>query len=281
MENKKTIVNQVSFSKVSGKLATLHRVLEEAGLTYNDLQVPIDDPKFRERLVSFWLTKGFQPSISQEIARVIMGKNYYGSINWAKDFGVNFTKKQLREIEKFPYNEDILNGPCPFYKGKMVKDTHFAFLGLSQINGDPLSIVKWQEICPAPGQLRFYRYADAWYIREEFVNKSICKYKWYLMPLEIIPDSTSKTFDQQKAMLSAEYEVPSAIEEITKHVLYYKKNGIYLNQTKYGRCQDISSHGHRLNVGYSDPDGLNVYNYSDDYVSDHLGLAASRKEVQS
>lgn len=277
----KTIVNQISFSKVSGRLATLHRVMEDAGLTYDDLQKPIDNPKFRENLVHFWRTNGFQPTISQEIARIIMGKNFWSVEDWATFFGVDFTKKQLREIEKFPYGEDILNGPCPLHIGKSIKDTHFAFLGLDQIQGSPLTIVKWQEICPASGQLRFYSYVpDAWYSKEKFVNKPTCGFKWYLMPLEIIPNSTDKTFEQQKAMLPAEYGVPFAIEEVTKHVLYYKKNSIYLNPKRYGRCQEISSDGSRVPVGSSGPVGLIVYGSWDDDCYDSIGLASVRK-VQS
>lgn len=41
-------------SQVSGRLSTWHRVMEEAGLTYDDLQKPIDDPAFRKNLVEFW-----------------------------------------------------------------------------------------------------------------------------------------------------------------------------------------------------------------------------------
>lgn len=52
----KTIANQISPSQVSGRLATWHRVMEEAGLTYDDLQKPIDDPKFRKELLNFWQT---------------------------------------------------------------------------------------------------------------------------------------------------------------------------------------------------------------------------------
>lgn len=50
-----TIANlEVTPSQVSGRLGTWHRVMEEAGLTYDDLQTPIDNPDFRKRLVQFW-----------------------------------------------------------------------------------------------------------------------------------------------------------------------------------------------------------------------------------
>ena len=54
----KFIVNQATPSQVSGRLATWHRVMEEAGLEYDDLQVPIDDPSFRSSLVEFWRCRG-------------------------------------------------------------------------------------------------------------------------------------------------------------------------------------------------------------------------------
>lgn len=54
----KTIVNQATPSQVTGRLATWHRVMEEAGLEYDDLQVPIDDPNFRSLLVQFWRRRG-------------------------------------------------------------------------------------------------------------------------------------------------------------------------------------------------------------------------------
>ena len=54
----RTIANQATPSQVSGRLATWHRVMEEAGLEYEDLQVPIDDPNFRSSLVEFWRRRG-------------------------------------------------------------------------------------------------------------------------------------------------------------------------------------------------------------------------------
>lgn len=38
----------------------------------------------------------------------------------------------------------------------------------------------------------------------------------------------------------------------------------------------ISSDGNRVNVGNSDPDGLNVNNYWDDNCNDNIGLASVR-----
>jgi hypothetical protein len=202
----------------------------------------------------------------------------FGVEEWVTLYGVNFTNKQLRKISEFPWNENVLNAPCPFYKGKSIKETHFAFLGLDSFKGKPLTVIEWQELHPKSGQPRFYSYAPkCWYAKERFAKQSTCHFRWYLMPLEIIPKSTDKTYQEQVAMLPAEYEVPLAIEEITKLILYYKRNGIYLNQMRWGRCRDVTSGGGRVNVGLFDLDGLSVGDWWDGHRDYNLGLAASRK----
>jgi len=58
----KSIANQevstVDASKVIGRSAECLRRLMEAGLSYKNLQLPIDDPKMRDRLVRFWKSGG-------------------------------------------------------------------------------------------------------------------------------------------------------------------------------------------------------------------------------
>jgi len=239
-----------------------------------------DDERFRTRIAKFMLQGGIESSAHIKLVRVIMGEErFWGAEEWSAFYGVRFTKKQLHEVAEFPWSEDVLNAPCPFHKDKSVKETHFAFLGLDKIKGKPLTILKWQELHPAMGQPKFYSYApDNWYAKEKFGNEPTCGFRWYLMPLEIVPKSENKTYQEQIAMLPADdYEVPHAIEEVTKDILYYRKNGTYLNPTRYGRCQDVTSDGFRVFVGRFDSRGLNVDDWSDDLRYCSIGVAASRK----
>jgi len=203
----------------------------------------------------------------------------WGAEEWSTFYGVRFTEKQLREVAEFPWSEDVLNAPCPFHKGKSVKETHFAFLGLEKIRNKPLTILKWQELHPDSDQPKFYSYApENWYAKEKFGNKPTCGFRWYLMPLKIVPKSEDKTFQEQVTMLSADdYEVPHAIEEVAKVILYYRKNGIYLNPTRYGRCQDMASGGDRVGVGCFGSGGLRIPGWSVGRRSDSMSVAASRK----
>jgi len=261
-----------------GEVGATLKALEDQGVTKEHLARLRAEPDYAKRVAEFMLQGGLVGSAHQKLARVILGKNFFGFEEWSSLYGVNFSNKQLREVAEFPWSEDVLNAPCPFHKGKSIKETHFAFLGLDAFKGKPLTILKWQELHPDSGQPRFYSYTpDNWYSKEKFGNEPTCEFRWYLMPLEIVPDSTNKTYSGQTAMLPVDYEVPLAIEEVTKVILYYRKNGIYLNPTRYGRCQDVSSDGHRVDVGYFDSGGLDANDYWGDDRYYYIGLAASRK----
>lgn len=261
-----------------GEIGATLKVLQDHGVTVEHLARLRAEPDYAKRVAEFILGGGLKGSVHHQLARAIMGKNFFGVEEWSTLYGVNFTKKQLRAVAEFPWSEDILNSPCPFVKGKSIRETHFAFLGLNNIKGKPLPILKWQELHPASGQPRFYSYApNAWYSEQKFAKEVTCGFRWYLMPLEIIPNSTDKTYQEQVVMLPADYEVPLAIEEVTKDLLYYRKNGIYLNPQRYGRCQDVPSGGYRVVVGNFVSKGLVVDNYWVGYRLCYIGVAASRK----
>lgn len=225
-----------------------------------------------------------ETTINEKRAREIMGKNFFGIEEWSSLYEVNFSNKQLREVAEFPWSEDILNTPCPFYKppcpfykGKKVKETHFAFLGLNAFKGKLLSIIKWQKLHPDSSQPRFHSYApDRWYIREKFANKLSCGFRWYLMPLKVLPDSVDKVYQEQVAMLGSNYEVPLAIEEISKNILYYQRNGTYINQKNYGRCRCSLSRGTR---GIRVVIGTLQIDYYEDRAVRKIGIVASRKQL--
>ncbi len=272
-----------------GELGATLKALQDNGVTAEHLARLRAEPDYAMRVAEAMLQDGLVGSIHRTLVRSILGKNFFGVEEWSSLYGVNLSIKQLRGITRFPWSEDVLNAPCPFYKGKSVKETHFAFLGLDAFKGKPLTILKWQELHPDSGQPKFYSYApDNWYAKEKFGNEPTCGFRWYLMPLEILPDSADKTYQEQVAMfdkiyqeqvamLPADYEVPHAIEEVTKVILYYRKNGICLNPTRYGRCQDVASDGRRVHVGSFDMGVLDVGDCSDGGHSCGVGVAASRK----
>lgn len=276
--SKKTLIT--SRDPVGRQLVDLFaHVLDKAHLTQEEAdylnrrgdKLKVEETKLLQRLA-------VGCPVSVEVAQNLLGANFFGVEEWQEQYGVSFTKSQLAQVSQFPWGEKVLTAPCPFHPGKQVKDTHFAFLGVEQHGKKPLTIHQWQELHPASGQPRFYSYPpDCWYKDEQFASKVTCQMRWYLMLREIVPGSEDKTFDSQQAMLPREYEVPTGVEEVTKHLVCFKNTGVYLNPSRYGRVKDTSSYGDRVLVGLSDARGLFVLSYWGDSEGSIVGLAASRK----
>jgi len=198
---------------------------------------------------------------------------HFGFADWQKFYGIKFSVDSLAAIGNFPWSEKILNSPCPFHKDQMIRETHFAFLGL-----DTVTIMELQRLNPKETEPRFYFYApDSWYSRQEFATTTTLVFRWYLLLKDVVPNSEGKPFDEQKAMLPKEYEVPSAIAETAKDFLIHKKTGVYVNTNRYARTADLDSHGSRVFVGYCDAEGVDVNNDWGDPPHGSVGLAASRK----
>jgi len=215
----------------------------------------------------------------------IMGRNMFDVADWMSYYNVKFTKRQLREAAKFPWSEDVLNGPCPYNPGKLVKDTHFAFLGITKINGVVFSVWEWLKLHPGIGdnQPRFY-FAEnhPGHEGQPHTDVATMEFRWYLLLKEIVPGSTSKFPEAQVAMLTSAYEVPSTIAEVFKEILVFRKTKVQLNRTVWSACKDWTVKTDKVSaglvscVGSFNDDGLNVslWDGNRDLI---VGVGASRK----
>ncbi len=257
----KSVANQIiSPSQVCGKLANLHRVLEEAGLTYDELQMPIDDPDMRKQLVRIWKLGGYEPSIELRLAEMIMGSNYVGPETASQYFGAKFAKKETALISRIPFSEPTL---------KECKDSHILVLV------PKISIL---DIRDKVERDLFYSHEDAWFNKnEEEFAKEKGEVVWQLIRKEPVPNSTSKNWEGQKARLLKDEEVPNARVMVYTIISHYKRTGERLFETIYVRTSSLASDGHRVAVGAFASWGLNVGNYWNDYRIDILGLSAARK----
>jgi len=251
------IANQPSPSQVSGRLATWHRVMEQAGLTYEALQMPIDDPKMRKRLVLFWLSGGYSPTISQKDARKIMGENFFGVEEAIRHFGVEPTEAQVAQIRAFakvPFPEEVL---------RQVKDTHILVAVF------PLSILDIRA-----------KTEDLFHDRTRYNSEKFAqdkgKFGWYLVRKHILPDSTGKTWQAQQELLKNNEEVSTAKVMIYTIIGHYLATSERLFEKVYNRCSDVFSGGSRICVGGFDSWGLQVGDWNDDFPYDYIGLTPSR-----
>lgn len=184
-----------------------------------------------------------------------------------------------------PKVEEILMSPCPFHKGKLVADTHFAFMGTPDINGDPLTVAKWLELHPADGQPKFYFNSDPWHVGQPHTDVAVLEPRLYIVLREIVPGSTYKTPEEQLALLPPEYEVPTTITEVTKDILVFRKTGKRCNGSVWAACAERIVKTDKVHpgpvgnvscVGDFVGDGLYV-DYWDGGRGYGVGVGASRK----
>ncbi len=206
-------------------------------------------------------------TIQQGIVRV------WGLGYWASYYG---------PTEKLdPQVEEILMSTCPFHKGKLVADTHFAFMGVPDINGDPLTVAKWLELHPFSGQPKFYFNTNPWHAGQPHTDIAVLEPRLYIMLRDIVPDSRYKTLEEQVMLLPEGYEVPTTIAEVTKNILVFRKTGKRSNQNFWAACSErtvktaTAGAGDVSCVGGFSEHGLSVYNWSD-YRTSYVGVGASR-----
>jgi len=213
------------------------------------------------------------------VARSVLGRHFFGADEWRPTYGIRLGQHTHKHgLTTFPWGLDVLHARCPFTPGRKVCETHFAFLGLPRFRGHPFTIARYREVWLNHDQPRFQpnRRNFSWE-REPFSARATCSLRWYLMPLNVWTVSRGKTYEEQVAMMPVEYEVPLAVEEVTKLILYFMRTRSYLDPEAFARCRELTSDGDRVLVGGFDQTGIAVSSWTDDYQAWSMGLALSRK----
>lgn len=219
------------------------------------------DPAFVANIAQLMVNGGYEPSTSQKLAREIMGKNFFGIEEAIKHFGVNATKQQLAALAEVPFSEEVL---------KSCKDTHVLVAAF------PLSILDIRGIAKKQSDRTLF-YSQDWYDKQAFV-KDKGKIGWQLVRKEPIANSTSKTWNDQQALLSKDEETPTARIVVYTMIGHYLATGKRLFEKIYVRCVDLDSGGYRVYVGGFDARGLSVGDRVDDGRNGRFGVSAARKQ---
>jgi len=233
--------------------------LEAAGLGSPLSQKVIDskDNELAKKLVRLIQNNGFEPSTSQRRAREIMGKNMFGVEQAIEHFGANPSRQQLAILNEVPFSEEILAA---------LKDTHVLVAVF------PMSILDIRGKVEGKGLF----YVQDWYNRQAFA-KDRGEVGWRLVRKTPVPDSTSKSWDEQQALLSKDDETPKAQVMVYTTIGHFLATGERLFERVYVRCSDLSSDGPRVYVGCFGAYGLFVSYYWGDRRDDRIGLSAARK----
>ena len=194
-----------------------------------------------------------------EIAAEIMGYNFHGIDALERHLGVKLSAKSKKLFLTVPFSAEVLQA-C--------RETHVL------VACGALSLMDvWQ----AQTGL-FYAKSEPWYgAQSEQFARSKVKAGWQLVRKNPVPDSTSKTWDEQNALLGADDLVPSASVLAQAIVIHYLETEERLYETIYVRVSDVHSNGFRVYLGYFDQDALYVHSHWDGDRGSFIGLASSRK----
>ncbi|MDP3935083.1 MAG: hypothetical protein Q8Q46_02635 [Candidatus Giovannonibacteria bacterium] len=234
--------------------------LEAAGLN-DELAQRVIDSKGNDlaaKVVMLISNGGFEATTSQKHSREIMGQNMFDIKEAIKHFVVNPSKQQLAALAEVPFSEQVL---------RSCKDTHVLVAVF------PMSILY---IRGKVERKLFYSPEDAWYNKQAFA-KDNGKVGWQLIRKVPVADSTTKTWDEQQALLSKDEETPTAQAMVYTIIGHFLATSERLFENIYVRCSDVDSGGDRVFVGYFHSSGLLVFSCWDDCCYSSVGVASARK----
>ena len=116
-----------------------------------------------------------------------------------------------------------------------------------------------------------------WYSDQKFARNDKADTRWIIVRKEPVPDSTSKTWDEQQALLSDVEVTPNAAEVVWAITTYKAVRDIYLLPNIYVRTSSLDSGGDRVGVGDFDDKGLDVDGWRDDNRDSFVGVSSARK----
>ncbi len=198
----------------------------------------------------------YQPTTSQQHAAEIMGRNYHGPDQVAKHFGVRYRDAELAQLAEVPFSEDEL---------RACKDTHIL------VAGYPLTGLEIRK------RMKKNAYKQDWYENQDFARKTKVRLRWLLLRKTDVPNSRSKTYDEQLALLGPDEEFSIFCEVLFGMNLHFAETGERMHETYYVRCQDVTSDGNRVYVGRFGQSGWDVHGDWDVNRVSYIGLSSSRK----
>lgn len=196
--------------------------LEKAGLNNNLAQLVVESKNnyLANKVVNLIQRCGSEASMSQKLAREIMGKNFLGIEEATQHFGINFSKKQLAQLAEVSFTEAVL---------RECKDDYIL------VAGYPLSIMQIRE---KVDRNLFEDHEEAWYNNVPFAKWKKVNLRWYLIRKDNLPGSRGKTLWDHKLLLGEHDQIPRACDVVYATMLYYLVTGERLLGNLFVRCSD-------------------------------------------
>lgn len=190
-----------------------------------------------------------------------------------KDF---ITPEEIAAARKLTYSDKVLQHFVETLPSKEVLQwlcgNDFALIAGPP---SPMSLLEVRNI----NATLFYTQSGGWYEndKEKFSRGDKVMSKWIMIRKGIVPNSTSKTWDEQQRLFSEVEYVPNAPEAVWGITTYKEIRGVWLFPDIYVRTSSVDSDGGRVIVGCSAYGGVGVDYYWGDYRISYIGLSSARE----
>lgn len=234
------------------------RRLMEKGVNLNDMQAVIDDPILRAKVVRFWKFGGTEPVTTQEIAREIMGKNYFGIEEAVRFYGIEPTAEQLERLKEVPFTIEQLSAR---------KDSHVL---IAVFPKEPISIIRadymelFNPICDAT-------FSAPLSPSNRFIVET-GELGWHLISKYAMHNSQSPIYEDQLKMPGEKEKIPSARTLIYLLVGHFLSTQERLFEHSLFSTSNWSGQHDQVMVGHFNMRGMWVCNFSRIFGTPNLSM---------
>jgi hypothetical protein len=154
----------------------------------------------------------------------------FGAWAWSQYFG------EVGAEPSLPSNiDEILDGPCPFWPDRAVKDTHLLVLLPATVDGKAFTLDLLEELVQNPHgdghHTRYFLYDDEVQRSSGDVYSSTSY--WVLLTRDVLPGSSNESYAAQQALVArrtahinhASYGIPNVLEAATAILSHYVCSG--------------------------------------------------------
>ena len=261
----KTALNtsaQVTADSPKGQRATetFRAQYNKAGLDEDSAQILNEHPGFAAYLLT-GIRRFSTKAPDYTLAQTILGKDFITPEEVSKSRGLTYSEDQLAKFGDTLPSQEVL---------VWCRDNGYMVVAGPN---KPMSLLEVREM----KSRYFYSKSGGWYSDQKFARNDKADTRWIIVRKEPVPESTSKTWDEQQALLSDVEITPNAAEVVWAITTYKAVRDIYLLSNIYVRTSSLDSDGDRVFVGGFDDRGLSVYIWYDVYRYSSIGVSSARK----
>jgi len=239
---------------------TFRAQYNKAGLDEDSAQILNEHPGFAAYLLT-GICRFSTKAPDYTLAQTILGKDFITPEEVSKSRGLTYSEDQLAKFGDTLPSQEVL---------VWCRDNGYMIVAGPN---KPMSLLEVREMKSG----YFYSKSGGWYSDQKFARNDKADTRWIVVRKEPVPDSTSKTWSEQQALLSDVEVTPNAVEVVWAITTYKAVRDIYLLPNIYVRTSSVDSDGHRVSVGDFDDKGLLVVIWYDDHRDSDIGVSSARK----